>query len=95
MGLRDSRSFPRGLTDVDLVGIGGFPFDFRQNVLHFLHITSRYSIRVTTGRKWPELVAYRRCRGRLGIPGRLAGIYGGVGPVHPVVGVDLSGSLRS
>ena len=91
----DSRCFPRGLSDVDLVGIGGFPFDFRQNNLHFLNITISYFVRVTTGRKWPDLVAYRRRGGRLGIPGRLPVVYGVVGPVHPGVGVDLSGSLRS
>ena len=46
-------------------------------------------LQVTPGRKWPEWVAYRRRRGLLGIPGHLPVVYGGVGPVHPVVIVDF------
>ena len=89
MGLGDSRSIFSGFTDVDLMGIGGFPFIFHKIVLRSTRITSSNFTRVTPGRKWPEWVAYRRRRGLLGIPGHLPVVYGGVGPVHPVVIVDF------
>ena len=84
MGLRDSRNFFNGSTDVDLMGFGKFPLIFGQVHSHFSRLYTMEIFKVSHGRNYPDLGTYRWLRGLLVVPVQVPVVFGVVGGVHPV-----------
>ena len=90
MGLRDSRGVFVGFTDIDLMGSGKFPLIFGQVHSRFSRLCTKNILKVSHGRKYPDLGTYRWLRGLLVVPVQVPVVFGVVGGVHPVKILDFS-----